>query len=221
MYSTHKPQRVGFFFFKKQRCEVFVREGFSIPHFYVMPEGWAWNFALRMDKPIYWYTTMLTSNNVTYMDSSMEKSLMDFFKGKDGDGISYWQKAIRAWNSVNPEHKVKESLKMPDYSKAPFSIDVYNHWKERITEINAQRNKAYEDTIQHYDYVCLNCMGGGQESFSAISQYADMGYRVVTAVQGRDCGLPLIIMERLAPKEPINVDEIPEEEFMMSEKKEK
>lgn len=219
MYSKHISKRIGYFFLKKQRCEVFVREDFSIPHFYVMPDGGAWDFALRMDKPSYWYTAMINTNNVTYMDGSIAKTLMDFFKNKDGNGESYWQKTIKAWNSVNPEYKVKESLKMPDYSKVLFSIDVYNRWKERILYINSQRNKAYEDTIQHYEYACLNCMGGGPESASAIAQYADKGYRVVTAVQGADCGLPLIIMERPAPKKPINLDEIPEDEFMISEKK--
>lgn len=208
----YKPLRVyresGKLTFKSKEYSVRVFDNFQVPHLVIEGEGLA--VILRMEKPQYWFTTYVSSSFAITDITSMKdmraipgfaEALNNFLKSKDKDtGLTYWEKTVRNWNILNPDHRISEGTPAPDYTKAVLDPDQLRKWGVRLDELikNAEaRIPKYElawYTLYGYDVGCLK-------------QYYKEGYRIVGTIS---CDSPVVLMERPA----VQIHEIVEEEFL-------
>lgn len=190
----HKRAVIGSFFVKKTEYTISVFSGYKYPHFVIN----CMNFILlRIDKPAYWFTPEFDVFNTTLPPNAVQP-LHAFLKAKsvENPSVTNWHQLVAAWNRLNPDHKVKVTSVIPDYSRARYDAAWVERFKARVKKYNEEKLAEWEKTLPKYEYACVNCRGGDLEVYNAMKTYARKGFRFVGGFQGADCCLPVVVMER-------------------------
>lgn len=208
--TKHESVEIGQFTIKKETYTVWTFSGFKYPHFSINSTKF-YSTLLRIDKPEHWITKWC-SNHASPLNPNLVQHLTAFLNAKSSQNpsVSNWQYLITSWNRLNPDYKVKVSAKIPDYSKAVYDANKIARWNATI---EASRNKQYEEyekTLPKWEYVAFNEIGSGDNMETSVNSWARKGYRFCGAVQGNDCTLAVVFMER--PRLELSLPEEPDDE---------
>ena len=209
--TKHELVEIGRFTIKRETYVVRTFSGFKYPHFSINSSG-CYATLLRIDKPEHWITNWY-NDHPDPLSPNLAQHLTAFLNAKSSQNpsVSNWQYLITSWNRLNPDYKVKVSTKIPDYSKAVYDVNKIARWNATI---EASRNKQYEKfekTLPKWEYVAFNEIGSGGNMESTVNSWARKGYRFCGAVQGNDCTLAVVFMER--PRLEVSTPDEPDEEI--------
>lgn len=111
--------RVGFI---DDEYEVYIHtdDPGNVPHFHIWDaetRGQKFHTCIRIESPEYFHHT----GKEDYLNSSMRKELVRFFKDKSKNKrfSSNWEYLVSMWNDNNSKINVPEDITMPDYTKLP------------------------------------------------------------------------------------------------------
>lgn len=210
--NVHETVEIGRFSIKKESYIVQVFSGFRYPHFAlsIIGAGFFTTF-LRIDKTDYWLNNWYWGNP-SPLTPNLAQHLNAFLNAKSSQNPSFsnWQYIITTWNRLNPDHKVKVSAKTPDYSKAIYDTKRIERWGAAIKASRSKQEEEYEKTLPKWEYAAFNSRGSGDNMEKDINHFARKGFRFCGAVQGHDCPLAVVIMER--PAMELSFQEEPDDE---------
>lgn len=209
--DRHEMVEIGSFKVKRNVYRIWIFSGFKFPHFAIGDN--LYGTTLRIDKPKYWYTTWRDITPPFALTPNINRALNDFLNARStvNSSLTNWQYIIDTWNRLNPDYKVKATAKIPDYSKAMLDINRIQSWTANNQKSAEEQAEAYAKTLPKYEYAAFNSRGDCDSMYLTMNSYADKGYRFVGAVQGHDCPLAVVFMER--PRLEISTPDEPDEEI--------
>lgn len=208
--TKHELVEIGQFTIKRVTYTVRTFSGFKYPHFSINSTEF-YSTLLRIDKPEHWINNWY-NNHPNPLNSNLVQHLSAFLNAKSSQNpsVSNWQYLITSWNRLNPDYKVKVSTKIPDYSKVVYDFNKITKWNATIEVSRNKQYEEYEKTLPKWEYVAFNQIGSGDNMETSVNSWARKGYRFCGAVQGNDCTLAVVFMER--PRLELSLPNEPDDE---------